>query len=87
MSEISTPYTLASASTTVAENEMVALAENIKKYDTTKLIEFLQGQDLGLSETAIKILEKEEVNGQDLFDLTEEKFRSVGSCIKTRKVR
>jgi len=45
---------------------------------TAKLIEFLQEQDLGLSETAIKILEKEKVNGQDLFDLTEEKFRSVG---------
>ena len=79
MSETSTPYTPASTSTTVARNEMVSLADEIKKYDTAKLIEYLQGQkNLELSETAIKILEKEELNGGDLFDLTEERLRSVG---------
>ena len=58
---------------------MVSLADEIKKYDTVKLIEYLQGQkNLELSETAIKILEKEELNGGDLFDLTEERLRSVG---------
>ncbi len=56
MSETNTPYTPPSTSTSVAGNETLALAENIKKYDTAKLIEFLQGQDLGLSETAVKIL-------------------------------
>ncbi|RGB22764.1 hypothetical protein C1646_775579 [Rhizophagus diaphanus] len=35
-------------------------------------------KNLELSETAIKILEKEELNGGDLFDLTEERLHSVG---------
>jgi hypothetical protein len=64
-SETSTPYTPASTSTTVAGNETVSLADEIKKYDTTKLIEYLQGQkNLELSETATKILEKEELNAE-----------------------
>ena len=75
-SESSTPYTPAheaSTSTSVAGNETVSLADEIKKYDTAKLIEFLQGQEnLGLNEPAIKILENEEVNGLNFFDLTEE---------------
>ncbi|CAG8736343.1 16287_t:CDS:1, partial [Funneliformis caledonium] len=37
-----TPYTPASTSTTVAENETITLAEEIKKYKTNALIEFLQ---------------------------------------------
>ncbi|PKK58537.1 hypothetical protein RhiirC2_763360 [Rhizophagus irregularis] len=78
-SETSTPYTPASASTTVAGNETVTLADEIKKYDTAKLIEYLQGQEnLGLNEPAIKILENEEVNGLDFFDLTEEKLERHG---------
>ncbi len=77
-SETSTPYTPASTSTSVAGNETVSLADEIKKYDTAKLIEFLKGRDLGLSETAIKILEKEELNSGDLFDLTEEKLEKWG---------
>ena len=61
--ETSTPYTPASTSTTVARNETVTLAEEVKKYDTAKLIEFLKGQEnLGLNEPVIKILENEEVN-------------------------
>ena len=74
MSETSTPYTPASTSTTVVGNETVSLADKIKKYDMAKLIEYLQERDLGLSETAIKILEKEEVEGQDFFDLTQEEL-------------
>ncbi|CAB4494897.1 unnamed protein product [Rhizophagus irregularis] len=67
-SETSTPYTPASTSISVAGNETVSLADEIKKYDTAKLIEFLQGQGLGLSETAIKILEEEEINASVAFD-------------------
>ena len=78
MSETSTPYTSAFTSITVAENETVLLADEVKKYDTEKLISFLQERGLELSETAIKILEKEEITGQDFFDMTEEKLRSVG---------
>ncbi|UZO29745.1 uncharacterized protein OCT59_023205 [Rhizophagus irregularis] len=78
-SETSTPYTPASTSTTVAGNETVSLADEIKKYDTAKLIEYLQGQkNLELSETAIKILEKEELNGGDFFDLTQEELERHG---------
>src|ERR1051325_2277774 len=75
MSETSTPYT---PSTSVAGNETVSLADEIKKYDTAKLIEYLQERGLGLSETAIKILEKEEVEGGDLFDLTQEELEKWG---------
>ena len=76
-SETSTPYTPASTSTTVAGNETVSLADEIKKYDTEKLISFLQERDLGLSETAIKILEKEEIDGCAFLKLTKDEFRSV----------
>ncbi|GBB95403.1 hypothetical protein RclHR1_25270006 [Rhizophagus clarus] len=78
MSEISTPYTPASTSTTVTGNETVSLADEIKKYGTAKLIEFLQERDLELSETAIKILEKEEITGQNFFDLTQEELEKWG---------
>jgi len=75
MSETSIPYTPASTFTTIAGNETVLLADEIKKYDMAKLIEYLQEQGLGLSETAIKILEKEEVEGQDFFDLIQEELK------------
>src|SRR5436190_991755 len=77
-SETSTPYTPASASTTVAGNETVSLADEIKKYDTAKLIEYLRGQGLGLSETAIKILEEEEITGRTFFKITKEELERHG---------
>ncbi|GBB96801.1 hypothetical protein RclHR1_28370005 [Rhizophagus clarus] len=82
-SETSTPYTPASASTTVAENETVSLADKIKKYDTAKLIDFLRKEeDLGLSEKALKILETQEV-AKNLADFAkkckEKKLRSFFS--------
>ncbi|PKK61077.1 hypothetical protein RhiirC2_226651 [Rhizophagus irregularis] len=81
-SETSTPYTPASASTTVAGNESVSLADEIKKYKAKELIDFLRKEeDLELSDTAIKILEKEEVNGRDFLKITEEKLRSVGLAL------
>ena len=71
MSETSTPYTPASTSTTVAGNESVSLADEIKKYDTAKLIEYLRGEkDLGLSDKALEILETQEVNGRTFFKIT-----------------
>ncbi|PKK68363.1 hypothetical protein RhiirC2_782351 [Rhizophagus irregularis] len=79
MSETSTPYTPASTSITVAENETVTLMDKIKKDDTVKLIEFLQGQEnLGLNKPAIKILENEEVNDLDFFDLTQKELERYG---------
>src|SRR6266542_5163019 len=78
MSETSTPYTPASTSTTVARNETVSLADKIKKYDTAKLIEFLQGQGLDLSEMALKILEEKEINGSNFLDMTKQDFQEYG---------
>ncbi|GES76652.1 hypothetical protein GLOIN_2v1721776 [Rhizophagus clarus] len=74
-SETSTPYTPASASTTVAENETVSLADKIKKYDTAKLIDFLRKEeDLGLSEKALKILETQETKA-DLEKVLQEDYK------------
>ncbi|RIA91009.1 hypothetical protein C1645_822583 [Glomus cerebriforme] len=70
--------TSTSTSTTVAENEMVLLADEIKKYDTRTLISFLRRHELELNETAIKILEKEELTGRAFLKTTEEKLCSYG---------
>ncbi|RIA95206.1 hypothetical protein C1645_817052 [Glomus cerebriforme] len=68
-----------STSTTVAGNETVSLADEIKKYDTAKLIEYLHGEkDLGLDDDDLEIIRKEKVNGRDFLKLTEEKLRSYG---------
>src|SRR5581483_1211471 len=76
--ETSTPYTPASVSTTVAGNETVSLADEIKKYDTAKLIEFLQEQDLNLVKDDFDIIENERVGGQDFLDMTKQDFRDYG---------
>ncbi|PKB95480.1 hypothetical protein RhiirA5_507286 [Rhizophagus irregularis] len=57
-----TPYTLASIFTTVAGNETVLLADEIKKYDTAKLIEFLKGQGLNLVKNDFNIIENKRVD-------------------------
>src|ERR1044072_6420639 len=79
MSKTSTPYTPASTSTTVAGNETVSLADDIKKYDTAKLIDFLRGEkDLGLSEKAFEILKTQEVNGRAFLKTSKEEFQGLG---------
>src|SRR5437764_363145 len=78
MSETSTPYTPAFTSTIVAGNETVSLAEEIKKYDTAKLIEFLRGQGLNLVKDDFDIIENERVDGLDFFDLTQEELERHG---------
>ena len=73
-SETSTPYTPASTSTTTG-NEAVMLADEIKKYKTAELIDFLRKEeDLGLSEKALKILETQEVNGCAFLKTSKEEF-------------
>ena len=73
MSETSTP---ASTSTSVAGNETVTLAEEIKKYKTEALIEYLQKEeDLGLDDDDLEIIRKEKVTGRAFLDMTEQKFR------------
>ncbi len=79
MSETSTPYTPVSTSTTVAGNESVSLADDIKKYKTKELLDFLRKEeDLELSDKVFEILEREEVNGRDFLKITEEKLEKWG---------
>src|SRR5437764_14516590 len=79
MSETSTPYTPASTSTTVAGNETVSLADEIKKYKTEALIEYLRKEeDLGLDDDDFEIIRKQKVNGRTFFKITKEEFRSTG---------
>jgi hypothetical protein len=54
------------------------LADEVKKYDTEGLISFLRGEDLKLSDTALKILEKQEVAGYAFFDLSQEELERWG---------
>src|SRR5438874_4836686 len=75
----SIPYTSTSTSTTIAENEMVSLADKIKKYDTKELINFLRKEgDLKLDENDEEIIRKEKLTGRAFLKVTEEKLRSIG---------
>jgi hypothetical protein len=79
MSETSTPYTPASTSTSVAGNETVSLAGEIKKYKSAELIEFLRKEeDLGLDDDDLEIIRNEKVTGRAFLDMTEQKFRDCG---------
>jgi hypothetical protein len=72
-------YTPASASTTVAGNETVSLADEIKKYKTEALIEYLRKEeDLDLEEEDFEIIRKQRVNGRDFLKTTKEEFLSYG---------
>ena len=72
-SETSTPYTPASTSTTVAGNETVSLADEIKKYKTKELIDFLRKEeDLELDDDDLKIIEKEKITGRAFLKVTKE---------------
>ncbi|RGB21974.1 hypothetical protein C1646_776891 [Rhizophagus diaphanus] len=79
MSETSTPYTPASTSTSVAGNETVSLADDIRKYDTTKLIDFLRGEkDLGLDDDDLEIIRKRKINGRAFLKTSKEDFERYG---------
>jgi hypothetical protein len=60
MSEINTPST----SVTATGNETVTLADEVKKYDTESLINFLRGQELGLDDEDLEIIRKEKVTSR-----------------------
>src|ERR1044072_6123309 len=81
MSETSTPYTPASTSTstTVAGNETVSLAEEIKKYKTEALIEYLRKEeDLGLDDDDFEIIRKRKIMGRDFLKTSKEEFEHCG---------
>ncbi|CAB4434033.1 unnamed protein product [Rhizophagus irregularis] len=69
----------ASTSATATGNETFTLADEIKKYKTHVLIEFLQKEeDLELDDDDLEIIRKEKVNGRDFLKLTEEKLERHG---------
>jgi hypothetical protein len=75
MSEASIPV----SSATATGNESFTLADEIKKYKTHVLIEFLQKEeDLELDDDDLEIIRKEKVNGRDFLKLTEEKLERHG---------
>ncbi|POG83187.1 hypothetical protein GLOIN_2v1761216 [Rhizophagus irregularis DAOM 181602=DAOM 197198] len=79
LSDITTPYTPASTSTSVAGNESVSLADDIKKYDTAKLIDFLRGEkDLGLDDEDLEIIRKRKINGRAFLKTSKEEFERYG---------
>ncbi|GBC14895.1 hypothetical protein GLOIN_2v1695250 [Rhizophagus irregularis DAOM 181602=DAOM 197198] len=79
MSETSTPYTPASTSTSVAGNETVALADEIKKYKTEALIDFLRKEeDLGLNDDDFEIIRKRKIMGRDFLKTSKEEFEHCG---------
>jgi hypothetical protein len=79
MSETSTPYTPASTSTTVAGNETVSLADEIKKYKTKELIDFLcKEEDLGLDDDDLEIIRKQKIMGRDFLKTSKEEFERYG---------
>src|SRR6185369_2211544 len=57
----------------------VTLAEEIKKYKTKELIDFLcKEKNLDLDDDDLSILEKEEINGPAFLKITKEELRSYG---------
>ena len=78
MSETNTPASTSTSFTTTG-NDSVTLADEIKKYKTNELIDFLRKEEeLELSEEVFEILEKEEVNGRAFLKMTKQDFREYG---------
>jgi hypothetical protein len=79
MSETSTPYTPASTSTTVAGNETVSLVDEIKKYKTEALIEYLRKEeDLSLDDDDLEIFRKQKITGRAFLKTSKEEFERYG---------
>jgi hypothetical protein len=76
--ETSTPYTPASTSTT-AGNETVSLADEIKKYKTQELLDFLsKEEDLGLDDDDLEIIRKQKITGRAFLKTSKEEFERYG---------
>ena len=79
---------VSTSSTTATGNETVLLADEIKKYKTAELIEFLRKEeDLELVLEDYDIIEKERINSRDFLKITEEKLRSVSLADKACGLR
>ncbi|GBB98771.1 hypothetical protein RclHR1_33160001 [Rhizophagus clarus] len=78
MSETNTPAST-STTATATGNDSVTLADEIKKYKSAELIEFLRKEeDLGLDDDDLEIIRNENVTGRAFLDMTEQKFRDCG---------
>ena len=75
MSETNTSAST-STSDTVTGNNLFALADDVKKYNTDELISFLRVQGLGLDEDDEEIIRKEKIKGSNFLDLTLEDLES-----------
>ncbi|CAG8695429.1 20411_t:CDS:2, partial [Gigaspora rosea] len=82
MSEANTPVST-SISSTANGNESSIYADEIKKWDTDKLIKFLECQGLNLKKHHFDIIRDQEITGYTFLDFTEQKFRECG--LKTQK--
>ncbi|RIB19027.1 hypothetical protein C2G38_2141827 [Gigaspora rosea] len=77
MSEANTPVST-SISSTANGNESSIYADEIKKWDTDKLIKFLECQGLNLKKHHFDIIRDQEITGYTFLDFTEQKFRECG---------
>src|SRR5436309_13212131 len=60
------------------EKNAPTLAEVVRKYKTSELINFLRKEeDLELDDDDLEIIRKQKVNGRDFLKITEEKLRSI----------
>src|SRR5436190_12168383 len=79
MSTSSTSVSTPVSGHATTENESLTLAEEVKKYKTEVLIEFLgKEEDLELDEEDLEIIRKEKVNGRDFLKMTKQDFRDFG---------
>ncbi|CAG8547226.1 7886_t:CDS:2, partial [Racocetra fulgida] len=77
MSEANTPVST-STSSTANRNESSTHADEIKNWDTDKLIKFLECQNLNLKKHHFDIIRDQEITGYTFLDFTEQKFRECG---------
>ncbi len=79
MSETTNAPASTSTSITAPGNDSLTLADEVKKYKTKELIDFLcKKEDLDLSEKVFEILEKEEISGCDFLKTTKQDFQEYG---------
>ena len=60
------------------------MADDVKKYDTVKLIEFLRERGLGLDEDDEKIIRNEKIVGHDFLKITKQDFKDINMEARLR---
>ena len=77
MSEINTPASSTSVTATEEKNAPT-LAEVVRKYKTSELINFLRKEeDLELDDDDLEIIRKQKVTGRAFFKMTKQDFRDI----------